>query len=100
VLRTASIMAEGEDEIGLEHLPEDFFEDCEPAAIPAATVAPAAEVVGTHQQTSAPGRLQDWQAALIEATLTRLGGNVSAAARELGLARNTVYRHLRKRTTH
>lgn len=106
VLRTASIMAEGEDAIGLEHLPEDFFEDCEPATLAVvnpAHAAPAAEVRAANDQAHqalASGRLQDWQAALVEATLARLGGNVSAAARELGLARNTVYRHLRKRTAH
>jgi transcriptional regulator of acetoin/glycerol metabolism len=40
--------------------------------------------------------MDDWQAALIAQTLARLDGNVSAAARELGLARNTVYRYLRR----
>ncbi|WP_143285807.1 helix-turn-helix domain-containing protein, partial [Burkholderia pseudomallei] len=34
---------------------------------------------------------------LIDGALDRHRGNVSAAARELGLARNTVYRHLRRR---
>nr|WP_249216140.1 helix-turn-helix domain-containing protein [Burkholderia cenocepacia] len=33
---------------------------------------------------------------MIDAVLARHGGNVSAAARELGLARNTVYRYLRR----
>ncbi|MHA7152817.1 helix-turn-helix domain-containing protein, partial [Burkholderia pseudomallei] len=41
--------------------------------------------------------LQDHQVALIDGALDRHRGNVSAAARELGLARNTVYRHLRRR---
>ncbi|MEX3825254.1 helix-turn-helix domain-containing protein, partial [Paraburkholderia sp. BR14262] len=44
-----------------------------------------------------PARLSVWQSRLIEETLARHSGNVSAAARELGLARNTVYRHLRQR---
>jgi transcriptional regulator of acetoin/glycerol metabolism len=52
-------------------------------------------------QTPAPSRMEDWQATLIAQTLARLDGNVSAAARELGLARNTVYRYLRRAgTTH
>ncbi|WP_118183376.1 sigma-54-dependent Fis family transcriptional regulator [Paraburkholderia phosphatilytica] len=44
--------------------------------------------------------MQDWQASLIERTLARHDGNVSATARELGLARNTVYRYLRLRRAH
>lgn len=40
--------------------------------------------------------MTEWQAALISQTLDRLDGNVSAAARELGLARNTIYRYLRR----
>ncbi|MBN3800210.1 helix-turn-helix domain-containing protein, partial [Burkholderia sp. Ac-20392] len=53
--------------------------------------APVASA-GTREGTT----LQSHQAAVIDAVLARHGGNVSAAARELGLARNTVYRHLRR----
>ncbi|WP_421045278.1 helix-turn-helix domain-containing protein [Paraburkholderia sp. A1RI-2L] len=35
--------------------------------------------------------------ALIDDALSRHHGNVSAAARDLGLARNTAYRHPRRR---
>ncbi|OAJ52891.1 sigma-54-dependent Fis family transcriptional regulator [Paraburkholderia ginsengiterrae] len=121
VLRTASIMAEGAEQIELDDLPEDFLHDCVDAATDASVaslmaaegpvvpaVRPAAsgcdEVVHAAppaQEQPAPGRMEDWQATLIAQTLARLGGNVSAAARELGLARNTVYRYLRRgRTTH
>jgi len=106
VLRTAAIMAEGEDAIDLAHLPEDLAHDCAPAetdddadargsTAPQAPAAPCAPKDSAH--ASRPGRLADWQARLIEDTLTRHDGNVSATARELGLARNTVYRHLRRR---
>jgi transcriptional regulator of acetoin/glycerol metabolism len=101
VLRTASIMAEGMDQIELDDLPEDFLHDCDDAA--ADDNAPSTvEAVddGTGDAGSAhtpqPSRMDDWQAALIAQTLARLDGNVSAAARELGLARNTVYRYLRR----
>ncbi|MBR8299144.1 sigma-54-dependent Fis family transcriptional regulator [Burkholderia dolosa] len=95
VLRTAGMLAEDEAEIALAHLPDDFWLDCgdAPAAMPAAAM-PAA--------TRAPSRvrdattLHDHQAALVDAAVARHGGNVSAAARELGLARNTVYRYLRR----
>ncbi|RKE38524.1 transcriptional regulator of acetoin/glycerol metabolism [Paraburkholderia sp. BL23I1N1] len=109
VLRTASIMAEGAEQIELEDLPDDFLQDCEdaPADVsvqPPVTFssdsnggdgrdAPAAPV------NASPARMEDWQATLIAQTLARLDGNVSAAARELGLARNTVYRYLRREST-
>ncbi|MBN3791735.1 sigma-54-dependent Fis family transcriptional regulator [Burkholderia sp. Ac-20353] len=87
VLRTAGMLAEDESEIALAHLPDDFWLDCDALpAEPHATAAAAADAT----------TLLDHQAAVIGAALARHGGNVSAAARELGLARNTVYRHLRR----
>ena len=90
VLRTAGMLAEDEAEITLAHLPDDFWLDCDDA--PAAPTATPAASAGTREGTT----LQSHQAAVIDAVLARHGGNVSAAARELGLARNTVYRHLRR----
>jgi len=108
VLRTAAIMAEGEDAIDFVHLPEDLEHDCAPvekddgdganardtavAQTPGSACAPKESA-----HASRPARLSDWQARLIDDALSRHDGNVSAAARELGLARNTVYRHLRRR---
>ncbi|TDN63917.1 sigma-54-dependent Fis family transcriptional regulator [Paraburkholderia sp. BL10I2N1] len=97
VLRTAGIMAEGEDEIGVEHLPEDFLQDCDAAPCDDPVWADAAQ---PGNAPAAPSRMQDVQTTLIEQTLTRHGGNVSATARELGLARNTIYRYLRQRPSH
>ncbi len=91
VLRTAGMLAEDEDEITLTHLPDDFWLDCDDAPAAPSSAAPAASA-GSHEGTT----LQHHQAAVIDAVLARHGGNVSAAARELGLARNTVYRHLRR----
>jgi transcriptional regulator of acetoin/glycerol metabolism len=96
VLRTAGIMAEGANEIGVEHLPDDFLHDCEPEHRAASHAAPALDTL----DPSRPARMEELQATLIEQTLARNGGNISAAARELGLARNTVYRYMRLRTTH
>ncbi|MBR8327750.1 helix-turn-helix domain-containing protein, partial [Burkholderia orbicola] len=39
-------------------------------------------------------RLQDVAASAIAAALARHGGNVSAAARALGVSRNTIYRKM------
>lgn len=107
VLRTASIMAEGADQIELDDLPEDFLHDCADAAandnapLSLRTCDDAMDNNLASAQTPAPSRMEDWQATLIAQTLARLDGNVSAAARELGLARNTVYRYLRRAgTTH
>ena len=101
VLRTASIMAEGTDQIELDDLPEDFLHDCDDATAnenPPSTLKAVDDATGDagSAHTPQPSRMDDWQAALIAQTLTRLDGNVSAAARELGLARNTVYRYLRR----
>jgi transcriptional regulator of acetoin/glycerol metabolism len=105
VLRTASIMAEGAEQIDVDDLPEDFLQDCAEVVADGA-VNPAAGVCTDDDdrdaravspaQKKAPARMEDWQTTLIAQTLARLDGNVSAAARELGLARNTVYRYLRR----
>ncbi|WP_374992336.1 sigma-54-dependent Fis family transcriptional regulator [Paraburkholderia sp. SARCC-3016] len=111
VLRTAGIMAEGADAIGIGHLPEDFLEDHAAAQRRELDGQEAAFVVGddaalraqstcSSRSAERPARMTEWQAALIEQTLTRHGGNISAASRELGLARNTVYRYLRMRGAH
>jgi len=101
VLRTASIMAEGTDQIELDDLPEDFLHDCDDVAADEnapSTLEAVDDATGDagSAHTPQPSRMDDWQAALIAQTLARLDGNVSAAARELGLARNTVYRYLRR----
>jgi transcriptional regulator of acetoin/glycerol metabolism len=107
VLRTASIMAEGAQQIELEDLPEDFLQDCEAVSdrqAPVGTNSKPASYPESRQAAAVasgpaalPGRMVEWQSVLIEQTLARHTGNVSAAARELGLARNTVYRYLRQR---
>ncbi|SDR34120.1 Transcriptional regulator of acetoin/glycerol metabolism [Paraburkholderia fungorum] len=104
VLRTASIMAEGAAQIEVEDLPEDFLQDCvgvdqsaNPATAASSNNNDACNRDGAASaQQHAPGRMEDWQTTLIAQTLARFDGNVSAAARELGLARNTVYRYLRR----
>ncbi|MFL9865359.1 sigma-54-dependent Fis family transcriptional regulator [Paraburkholderia fungorum] len=111
VLRTASIMAEGAKQIELDDLPDDFLQDCgdSPAGAGAGVQPLAAQSANGdasrgREKTAAPvntssARMEDWQATLIAQTLARLDGNVSAAARELGLARNTVYRYMRRGST-
>ncbi|GKS76753.1 sigma-54-dependent Fis family transcriptional regulator [Acidovorax sp. SUPP950] len=108
VLRTAALMARGDaGVIQRAHLPEDFLEDCDlllahasgtagNAGGPAPALARAlpGEHALAHSPVAVP-RLGDTTAAALAQALTAHGGNVSAAARALGVSRNTVYRHLK-----
>ncbi len=80
VLRTALALLGGDGELRRAHLPEDFFET-EPAAQP-------------DQDRGAPTSLDVVKVKAIERALIEHRGNVSAAARALGISRNTIYRHL------
>ncbi len=94
LLRTALVMAGDEREVRLEHLPEDFLEDigtAPPAAV-AAIDSPAPATV----QVPASARLEDVELLTIQKALDEHHGNVSAAARALGVSRNTIYRKLQK----
>jgi transcriptional regulator of acetoin/glycerol metabolism len=81
VLRTAAVMAAGEGEITEAHLSDDFLEDQREA--PAAPPAPAERSLDASE------------AALIRAAVDAAGGNISEAAKRLGISRNTIYRKLR-----
>ena len=106
VLRTASVMAaEDSDMIQRHHLPEDFLEELlserllasgnstVTQSLPARTQAPEPTSVappGTDAST-----LRTLHDSAIRSALVQYSGNVSAAARALGVSRNTVYRVLR-----
>ncbi|MCG5078831.1 sigma-54-dependent Fis family transcriptional regulator [Paraburkholderia tagetis] len=91
LLRTAAAMVDADGEIRREHLPDDFFDDLRCGASQSAAVdAPAAPDACLPES----GRLQDVTVSVIAAALARHGGNVSAAARELGVSRNTIYRKM------
>jgi sigma-54 dependent transcriptional regulator, acetoin dehydrogenase operon transcriptional activator AcoR len=106
VLRTACVMAAasaqplGESAIRLEHLPDDFLEELRQgqdaaAASPAApaNAAPAEVAAGAGQSLDAI------EIDVIRRTLDACGGNISEAAKRLGISRNTVYRKLRWNTS-
>ena len=106
LLRTAVVMAEGESSIRREHLPDDFVEDiaqiltsmpatgATPAPYAAAIAVPATPTPAAPAPETAAGRLQDLALQAIRDALARNGGNVSSAARELGVSRSTLYRKL------
>jgi transcriptional regulator of acetoin/glycerol metabolism len=84
LLRTAAALRREASDIAIDDLPEDFLDDL---AVGADAPSPRGD----------PASLQAVAMSAIEQALHRNGGNISAAARSLGVARNTVYRRLRAR---
>jgi transcriptional regulator of acetoin/glycerol metabolism len=113
LLRIAAIMAEGKPAILREHLPDDFIEDIEQgllsispsqstsASKPASGIvppaAPCAPPPGERNRQSTGRRLRDLALQAIRDAIVDSGGNVSVAARELGVSRSTLYRRLQER---
>ncbi|ANA34840.1 sigma-54-dependent Fis family transcriptional regulator [Ralstonia mannitolilytica] len=98
LLRTACLMAEGAPEITEDHLPDDFLEDWHarhgtPAAPAHAAAAPASPAPVAEAGTR-PTRLADVETMAILAAVKAHNGNISAAAKALGISRNTVYRKI------
>ncbi len=98
VIRVAvALLDEDESEIRPEHLPEELFvaraEDCVATRGIAAETAPepAPEPV---PQATVPRSLDEIELDAIASVMREVGGNVSAAARRLGVSRNTLYRKL------
>lgn len=111
LLRIAAVMAEGKPAILREHLPDDFIEDIEqgllsinpsqsaPAPNTTSAAAAAPTIVPSPEETdeqSTGRRLRDLALRAIRDAIARSGGNVSAAARELGVSRSTLYRKLQE----
>jgi transcriptional regulator of acetoin/glycerol metabolism len=119
VLRTAVAMAGDDAVITVDHLSEDFLQDArraleeEPAARSAtADARPTSSMVNAHPQTAAesadnglgsaqvgeaPGgrsTLHQLEHDTVRRALAEAGGNISVAARRLGISRNTIYRKL------
>jgi transcriptional regulator of acetoin/glycerol metabolism len=85
LLRTAIIMADDDHVIQRHHLSDDFLEDFENSA----------QLVPKDLQDdgmSKTSNLQALEISIIQKTLESHGGNISAAAKALGVSRNTIYR--------
>ncbi|URI06695.1 sigma-54-dependent Fis family transcriptional regulator [Aquincola tertiaricarbonis] len=108
VLRTAAVMAGGENAITREHLSDDFLEDAECSLQRAASRAAPPATTGTDEaaaplqptaQAPAPadhgGTLEELELLSIRRAVDEAGGNISVASRRLGISRNTIYRKLR-----
>ena len=105
VLRTALALLDDGDELQLEHLTEDLLEYLPQAGKPAATLpcmsntpCPPGRACSLTVPCGEPPpgitNLAEIERAAIKRTLENHGGNVSAAARHLGISRNTLYRKL------
>jgi transcriptional regulator of acetoin/glycerol metabolism len=90
LLRTAMVMADEDHVVRLAHLPEDFLDDVDLTADK--PVGSAGATAASH--AGSPARLEDVELLAIQRALQEHGGNVSAAARALGVSRNTIYRKL------
>lgn len=89
VLRTAcAMLLDGEDTLDWVHMPDDLVEALQVgAAVKTAPLEPAV--------AQAPQSLQALGHAAIQQALEAARGNVSLAARQLGISRQTLYRKLR-----
>jgi len=105
LLRTAVVMAADEKEIQLHHLPDDFLDEVQMAdkVLPQSFVsqisipASAADAIKDLAREPAPARteptsLENVALEAMAQALRSTGGNVSVAAKMLGVSRNTIYR--------
>ncbi len=97
LLRTALAMVDADGRITRDHLPDDFLEefgDAEATLLPLPlALAPSALEYSTPITT---GSLEDIESTAIQRAVEFHRGNISAAARELGISRNTLYRKLQR----
>jgi transcriptional regulator of acetoin/glycerol metabolism len=92
-LRALSVLAEPGQPLTADQLPVEIRQWCAPsgpaAAPPAASAAPPVAAAG-----ALPGRLEEVEVETMRQALAVSGGNVSEAARRLGINRSTLYRRL------
>jgi len=103
LLRTAAVMVEDDCVIRLEHLPDDFLDElrtplrspmvappvhaAEPPLMPSVGAPPVPDDMADDSQS-----LEDVTINAMAQMLRLHKGNVSAAAKALGVSRNTIYR--------
>ena len=103
VLRTASAMLGAQERcIDWVHLPDDLAEELQNSAPPVTPQGvqqtPAAsprKSVPPLRSDAAPQRLEQHARLLVQQALAHSGGNVSQAARALGISRQTLYKKLK-----
>ncbi len=91
VLRTAVALLGYDSEITVEHLPEDFMEQGSTlAGAPPLREPDAQRLLSPPQETS----LENMEKNAIRDAVRECRGNMAAAARRLGISRNTLYRKM------
>ncbi len=96
-LRTCVALLDGATEIGMEHLPDDLAQELFGAG--AGAPDGLLQRADASAQANKAGRaasvpLVQFTHDLLERTLAEAAGNLSLAARRLGISRNTFYRRL------
>jgi sigma-54 dependent transcriptional regulator, acetoin dehydrogenase operon transcriptional activator AcoR len=86
VLRTSIALLDDGNEITHDQLPEDFLDYFNEPLLSGSVESAVDKVL--------PLSLDQLELAAIQKALRECGGNISAAARRLGIARNTLYRKL------
>nr|MBA3624766.1 sigma 54-interacting transcriptional regulator [Methylibium sp.] len=101
VLRTAAALVGDEGVIAVQHLSEDFLYDARrtvgPTAVapaPSSEAEPVAVSATSAEPVGGPRTLQQLELDTVKRALEEAGGNISVAARRLGVSRNTIYRKL------
>ncbi|HJW03862.1 MAG TPA: sigma-54-dependent Fis family transcriptional regulator [Azospira sp.] len=93
VIRVAlALLEEGESEIAEQHLPDELLDEPTlPSGLAVTATAPASPA-GPVGVTG--GNLDEIERQAIQRMLEAEAGNISAAARKLGISRNTLYRKI------
>ncbi|MCK6395124.1 sigma-54-dependent Fis family transcriptional regulator [Zoogloea sp.] len=96
-----ALLDDDEESIETWHLPDDIFEEigeiAQPCTLQPAGRAPlSADAAAPARSVAAAGmgRLEEIERDMIQRTLEAENGNISSAARRLGISRNTLYRKL------
>jgi transcriptional regulator of acetoin/glycerol metabolism len=96
-----ALLDDDEDVIETWHLPDDIFEEIGEIALGGSApigraAADAVPQAATPAAAAAAGmgRLEEIERDMIQRTLEAENGNISSAARRLGISRNTLYRKL------
>jgi transcriptional regulator of acetoin/glycerol metabolism len=92
LLRTAMVLAGDEQEIRREHLPDDFLDHIETAKIESTEKLESINHIDPSIVSDA--NLEEIKLSAIQKALNENDGNVSAAAKMLGVSRNTIYRKI------
>ena len=89
-----ALLDEGEQLITEQHLPEELFEA--PLAAAPAQAAAGGEPMRAAEPLASGSSLDEIGRQAAMRALEAAGGNISSAARQLGISRNTLYRKLGK----